>query len=406
MQRKYLDRLKRHLEGYKAYVVARKVKWCLESSLKDVDGLKRRVASLKPEGPSQGNVLISRVNDAFFLLPGEPIPISHTNYWEALQMARTFLNFGYCVDVIYYLNDEFIPRENYSFFIDVRRNMERLGPLLSKTCVKILHADTAHILFHNAAEAGRLLALQQRRGVTLQPRRFEMPNLAIEHADCATVLGNDFTLGTYSYAKKPMYRVPVPAAVLYPFPEGKDFEACRKRFLWLGSGGMVHKGVDLLLEAFAEMPEYHLTLCGPVQQEKDFEMAYYRELYQTPNIHTVGWVDLDSPEFVRITNSCVGLIYPSCSEGQAGSVVTCLHAALIPIISYESGVDVHDFGFLLKTCSISEIKDSIRMVTDLPLQELKVRARKAWEFARENHTRERYAQEYRKVVSEIIAAYR
>ena len=34
---------------------------------------------------------------------------------------------------------------------------------------------------------------------------------------------------------------------------------------------MVHKGLDLVLEAFAGMPEYHLTVCGPVAKEKDFE---------------------------------------------------------------------------------------------------------------------------------------
>ena len=61
--------------------------------------------------------------------------------------------------------------------------------------MKIMHLDTAHILFHNAAEANRLLQLQGRRGVTLKVRRFEMPNLGIEHADYATATGNDFVVG-------------------------------------------------------------------------------------------------------------------------------------------------------------------------------------------------------------------
>ena len=37
---------------------------------------------------------------------------------------------------------------------------------------------------------------------------------------------------------------------------------------------MVHKGLDLVLEAFVAMPEYHLTVCGKVSSEKDFEDAY------------------------------------------------------------------------------------------------------------------------------------
>ncbi len=366
----------------------------------------QRAISLKPEKTEQGNVLLSFIIDPFLLKPGQPIPNTHTHYWESLQMARTFLELGYSVDVISYKNQGFTPQKDYAFFIDARWNMQRLGPLLNRDCVKIMHLDTAHILFHDTAELRRLLALQQRRGVTLRPRRFEMPNLGIEQADCATLLGNEFTLSTYRYANKPIYRVPISTPVLYPWPEEKDFEACRKRFLWLSSDGMVHKGLDLLLETFAQMPEYQLTLCGPVQEEKDFEKAYYQELYQTPNIHTVGWIDISSTKFRELANNCIGLVYPSCSEGQSGAVLTCLHAGLIPIISYSSGVDVSDdFGVILKNCSIEEIKDSVQRIASLPPEELKRMARKAWEFARANHTRKKFAEEYRKIVEKLITTY-
>lgn len=231
-----------------------------------------------------------------------------------------------------------------------------------------------------------------------------MPNLGIEHADCAVVQGNEFTISTFNYANKPIYKVPTSADILLPWPAHKDFEACKKCFLWLGSGGLVHKGLDLLLDVFAEMPDYQLTICGPISREKDFEKTYYRELYQTSNIHTVGWIDISSQEFIRITNSCIGFINPSCSEGQSASVVTCLHAGLIGIVTYESGVDIgDDFGIVLKECSIEEIKDSIRRISGLPDLELKRMSRKAWKFARTNHTREKFAEEYRKVILEIIA---
>ena len=155
------------------------------------------------------------------------------------------------------------------------------------------------------------------------------------------------------------------------------------------------------------MPDYHLTVCGPIREEieKDFEKAFYKELYQTSNIRTLGWVDIGRPEFTQIADGCVGLIYPSCSEGQSGGVVTCMHAGLVPIISYESGVDVDEFGFMLQDCSVDNIKNSIRMVASLSAQELKERARQAWEFARANHTREKFAEEYRKLVDRIISTY-
>lgn len=383
--------------GYYLSFIPRKVKGRVDRC---------RVISLKPELPSRGNVLLSYIIDPFFLKPGQPVPNYHTHYWESLQIAKTFLDLGYCVDVISFFNDVFTPKKKYSFFIDVRWNLERLAPLLNQDCVRIMHIDTAHLLFHNAAECHRLLALQQRKGVTLRLRRFEMPNFAIEYADCATILGNEFTMSTFRYANKPLYRVPISTPVVYPWPEEKDFEACRKRFLWFGSGGLVHKGLDLVLDAFAEMPEYHLTVCGPIQNEKDFEKAFYKELYQTPNIRTVGWIDVSSSEFIKIANNCVGIIYPSCSEGGGGAVINCMHAGLIPIVSYEASVDVNDdYGVILKASSIEEIKNSIRWISSLSGQQLKLMTRKSWEEVRANHTREKFAESYRDIVKKIITKF-
>jgi glycosyltransferase involved in cell wall biosynthesis len=400
LQRKFSKFLKWHFKNHRLYVIANKVK----KVLKQNKSLDRRVISLEPEGPSHGNVLLSYLAVPFLLKPGQDVRHDHTRYWESLQIAKTFLELGYHVDVIQWNNSTFMPLKDYAFFIDARTNLERVGHLLNKDCFKIMHIDTAHWLFHMTAQHQRLLALQQRKGITLSLRKTVDPNEGIEQADCATILGNEFTISTYRYANKPIYRVPISTTILYDWPVAKNFEACRKRFLWFGSGGMVHKGLDLVIEAFAEMPEYHLTICGPIHRERDFERAFHRELYQTPNIHTIGWVDISRPDFLEITNGCIGLIYPSCSEGQSGGVVTCLHAGLIPIISYESGVDVDDFGFLLKDCSVETIKESIRMVASLSTQELRERARQAWEFARANHTREKFADEYRKIVTGIISS--
>ncbi len=375
-------------------IVADKIQYRLE---------KRRMISLATNKPSIGNVLISYVLNPFMLKPGEPIPTSHTQHWECLQMAKTFLDFGYNVDVIWFHNDAFLPRKNYAFFIETRWNLQRSLPFLNKDCVKIFHSDTAHMLFHNAAEANRLLELQQRRGVTLTPKRFEEPNKAIEYADCAIVLGNEFTINTFKYANKPLYRVPISAPTLYPFPEDKDFAACRKNFLWFGSRALVHKGLDLLLDVFAQMPDYHLTICGPINQEQDFETAFYQELYQTPNIHTVGWVDVTSQKFIDIVNSCVAIVYPSCSEGGGGCVINCMHTGLIPIVSYESSVDVSDdYGVILKENSVEEIKQTIQNISELSPSRLEQMSRKSWKFVRENHTREKFAQVYKKTIEKIM----
>lgn len=358
---------------------------------------------MEPAGPSRGRVLLSYMGPAYFRLPADsPEVRAHTRVWECRQIAQTFVDLGYTVDVIDWRNDVFIPRHPYRVFIDVRHNMERLAHLLGPNCLKVFHVDVAHMVFRNWAECTRLKALWERRGIVLPVARFEQPNQAIEFADCAVVLGNEFTLGTYRYAGKPLYRIWISCPALYPSPADKDFERCRHRFVWFGSGGFVHKGLDLVLEAFAELPQLELTVCGPIESEEAFRRAYWRELYETPNIHAVGWVDVEGERFREITRTSVAVVYASAAEGQCGAVVNCMHAGLIPVISYESGVDVDGFGWLLRRGTVEEIKEAVLEVAATPAEELRRRAVCAWEQARRFHTREAFARRYRKLAELLL----
>jgi glycosyltransferase involved in cell wall biosynthesis len=315
------------------------------------------------------------------------------------------LDLDYAVDVIDYNNNNFVPQKKYSIFVSARTNFQRIAELLNSDCLKIVHLDTAHWLFNNTAAYKRCLELQQRKKLTVASIKWVEPNWAVEQSDFATLLGNNFTLGTYNYSNKKIFKVPIAACAMYPSPEKKDFNACRKNFLWFGSNGFVHKGLDLALDVFKEMKDFRLFVCGPIEQEKEFEKAYGYELYSANNIHTIGWVDVEGPKFNDLITKCVGLIYPSCSEGQSGAVVTCLHAGLIPITSYESGVDLEQFGIILENCSHESIANAIKAVSELPTEELKSRAVKAWEYARHNHTRESFSREYKKTIEVILKSH-
>ncbi len=365
---------------------------------------KPNAITLKPEGISKGDVLLAYIIDPFLVEDESLISNHHTNHWESYLIAKAFLQMGYTVDVISYLDDKFIPLKNYSVFVSARIHFERIAKLLNNDCIKIVHLDTAHWLFNNSAVLRRSLGVQQKQGVTLASFKFIEYNWAIEYADCATVLGNQFTADTYQYSKKPIYRIPISTCNLYPWNTDKDFEECRHHFVWFGSHGFVHKGLDLVLKAFANMPEFHLYVCGPISDEKRFEEAFRKELYHTPNIHTVGWIDVDSDEFLDICNRCVALVYPSCAEGGGGSVIQCMHAGLIPQVSYESSVDISDdYGFILKDFSVPEIMEKARFVSGLSADKIEQMSRKSWEFARANHTRERFFDVFKQTMGTIIS---
>lgn len=111
-----------------------------------------------------------------------------------------------------------------------------------------------------------------------------------------------------------------------------------------------------------------------------------------------GWVDIRSAKFKEIINRCIGIIYPSCSEGQAGSVVTCMQAGLIPIVSKESGIDVYDFGILLQESSVEEIKKTISRISDLKTEIIREMSLKTWKYANKNHSREHYVFQFKKAI--------
>ncbi len=366
----------------------------------------REVRTLEPTGLAvgepRGRALVSYIVDGLLVPPGESLPHSHTNFWESRQIARTFADLGYRTDVIHWTNQEFEPATPYDVFVDVRLNLERLAPLVGDDCVKIQHIETAHHSFHNPAQLARLEALAERRGATIRPQKLIEENRAIEIADHGVAVGNDFTLGTYAFSGTPLHRVPISVPFEYPAPEGKDFDTARRRYLWFGSGGLVHKGLDLVLEAFAGMPDFHLTVCGPIHMERDFEAEYARELYETPNIETLGWIDVSGNSFRELCDRTFGVVYPSCSEGGGGSVITCMHAGLVPVVTREASVDLDGFGLEIPEATVESVRSSVAAMAAKPLDDLRGESLAAREHVRAHHTKETFARDHRRVMAGIL----
>lgn len=361
---------------------------------------KGRVIRLFPKGPSRGNVLISYTTLPF-LNPRTKTLEAHTNRWECKQMAQIFLDLGYAVDVIDFENTSFKPAKKYRYFIDVGTNIEHIGGQLGSECVKIYHATGSYWSFQNQAEEKRLVDIQKRRVVKLAPRRLVPQTSAAEVADIITLIGNGFTESTYSHLSKPIIRIPISTTHLFEKPAGKDMAKVRHNFIWFGGAGAVHKGLDLVLEAFLDMPDYTLTVFGKLNSEGDFLQAFNKELFHTPNIHMKGWINPGSPEFAEIVAHSLAIIYPSCSEGTAGSVVLAMHAGLIPIVSRESGVDVGNFGVMLKENTIGEIQAAVRELSTESSSVLAQRASSAWEYARATHTRQHFDTVYRATIADL-----
>lgn len=356
---------------------------------------------LKPDGKSRGTVALSYVTQPFLDRNKGLRARGHTNGFECMVMAESYRRLGYAVEVVDYTNRDYVPPKDCRFAIDIHSNLERWDTTLPSDCKRLLHATGAHWLTWNTAELVRLKAIFERRGRNLRSMRQAEPSRAIEVAQLATVIGNEWTMGTFAHANTPMHRVMLSSAYEFDWTAERDFETAKRSFLWLGSYGMVHKGLDLALEAFARMPEYNLTVCGRPQKEADFFEFYKKELTETPNIRLAGWMDLASDEFEKIRRTHAAMIYPTGSEGCAGSVVHCAHAGLVPITTKEAGFDLGDYGLSVADGTVEAVCDAVRRFASLPADDVESRARRTWEFARANHTRPLFEADYQALAERL-----
>jgi glycosyltransferase involved in cell wall biosynthesis len=358
-------------------------------------------AKLPASGKRRGSVLISYIPDDVAKSESDVSP-DHTHFWECRQMAMTYAKAGFDVDVVRFDDAAVRPSKDYDLLVAARTDLERLSRLLPGHCLKIAHLDTAHFLTHNANALARLVGIRDRHGVALRSNRMVENNWAIEVADLGCVLGNRFTADSYAYAGKPIHRIPLSSVQQFDWDDDKDFESSRKTFLWFGSGGFAHKGLDVVIDAFTELPDHRLLICGPVDVEKRFVKAFHKQMYESTNIETIGWVDITSDRFRDITRRTIATIYPSCSEGGGGSVITCMHAGLIPIVTEEASVDIGDSGVVLEKASVYDVRQAVLEIDSADAGELERRARSAWNTARGRHTREHFAAEYAQFVEQTV----
>ena len=350
------------------------------------------IIRLEPSTASRGTVVISYITWPFLEGYESPKARGHTNAYECVVMAESFRKLGYAVDIIDYNNTEYVPPKTCRIAIDIHSNLERWN--LPENCIRILHGTGSHWLLWNHAELTRLSKVRDRKGIALAPRRQVEPSRGVEVADHVTVLGNEYTINSFRFANKPITRIPISSAYEFPWPNNRDMEFARKRFLWVGSYGMVHKGLDLVLDAFSQLPELELTVCGRPEKEEDFYRLYERELKHLPNIHFNGWIDMDTPAFAEIARTHAAIIYPSSGEGGAGSVIHCMHAGMVPITTWEASIDLSDFGGAIRDGSVEAVKAAATQFAELSVTEVERRARNSYDHVRIEHTRECFKKNY------------
>jgi glycosyltransferase involved in cell wall biosynthesis len=353
------------------------------------------------------SALLVYLPEAFLVDRLDPALRRHQNLRRCRQMAAILGEFDYIVDVISKRDWSFRLTDKYALVISERMAWRDADARFRRIPTRVFLATAMNHRLHNENVRRRYRQLTERRNCSVQVRRMYGEGMAAVLASHALVsVGNPVTAGSWSRVYPgPVYAVNTHGLPMSePATGSKDFERARRHFLFLASRGQVTKGLDLLLEIFPRIPELHLYVCSEFAKEPDFCACYRRELFETPNIHPIGWVSTAGPEFRELARTCAYVIHPSCSEGQAGAVVQGMHAGLIPLVTRECGLDTEDFGVTFADDSLEEIERVIRNVAGRPPDWHREQSARSRAVARIRHSEAAFADRWRDIVRAIVGS--
>ena len=369
------------------------------------------IVSVKHKGKKKGDFLLSFLTQPFTLAPNEVLSDQHINIWVPLEIARLFSERGYDVDIVNWNNLSFLPKKKYSACIDIHNNFERFGNLLPLSCVKIQFLMSSHWAFQNKAEEKRIHDLEKRKGVYFTGNRTLNPSHFEKFADYIIGLGNETICSTYPIpANKKITLVHPPIMEKFDFPKDKDFSAARTHFLWFGGGGSILKGLDLVLEAFAELPHLKLTIVGPASYEKEFEKIYHKEL-SLPNITRYGRPRKNkSDKESMIGNAtlydtikeCGAIFGMSASEGCSGAILQAMEAGVYPIVTPNTGIDEEAPSIILDDPTVESIKKTAEEFSKISPEKLRELSKETWNYAETHYTKKVFTEEMENFIDTVL----
>lgn len=172
----------------------------------------------------------------------------------------------------------------------------------------------------------------------------------------------------------------------------------RKNVLWFGSLGLIHKGLDILIDAVGDLPNKQLNCYGvDVDDQKLFKKL------KKHNTNDCGHINVLSSLFIQKVvmqhNICV---LPSCSEGMSTAVATCMAHGIIPIVSRETGYNDCPWIIQIEDVTVDSIKDAISSFDALSDEEILKMRHNCYTYARESFSLENFSNSFTQIMDQLI----
>lgn len=297
-------------------------------------------------------------------------PASKTNRSignEMMEMLNILINLGYKVTVVDCKKQLF---NDYEYDLIVGLGCSYRSARTSYGGKRVLYLTEGVPSVSEIHEKRRVRRFNEKYGINvgLQRSNVYYNEIDLQIADAIIFLG-DKKRGEElrHFSKKRIIQEVSPTVIL----KGGycETEKNNKRIVMISSGGVVHKGVDLVYESIANLKNVTLDHFGA--------LGYLKYIIKRPrNLTQHGFVDLNNEKYQNIMREARFVILLSASEACPTSVINAMMYGCIPIVSPNCGMNeiVEKAGYFISEVEPHRIQDEIKRIINQPQDVLKMKS--------------------------------
>lgn len=340
------------------------------------------------------------------------IDIHHNNSQDALILAEAIHSLGYSVDVVDFRQT--LPQkslEHYDLILGFGRALSDSFSV-EKRMVRIFFATSMNPELQNKLSIRRLKEFHEKYGVWLpESARIDDPyfplqlyatdgiiflgSKVIEHSFTAEYSGLAVSVHNSHFLFRDTHEA---------LSVQKNWSLARQHFCLFPAAGLIHKGLDICLEYFAEHKDLHLHFgCSPIREKRFLHL--FKNHLSLPNIHYYGFVEMNSKEYTTILDTCGFFLSPSVSEGCPTSVINaCSNSKIIPLATPESGLpESQNLIIPMKDVTIRSLHEAITRAQQLSLRKLEQLAINNYQYFSTKHSKENFKKELKEAILAILS---
>lgn len=335
--------------------------------------------------PNQKRILISYIT----LTGCDFSKIKHASYFHLNQIIHYFIAKGFCIDLCWFDDTDAYHRlkDNkydvilgfgsvYKLFCKNHNIPLRICFTMENNPLVVKEKYDERIKYFNERHPNINPRNSQPRMGYFDEETFELSNYMI-------LMNSFYNSTSFKQYFETIHLVNSNAIINSNYNFEKDIiyqkiDESRNNILWFGSAGIIHKGLDILIDVVAQMPNKKLLCYGICKNERNF----FRKI-KAQNTIDCGRISVLSNDFVEQViyknNICV---FPSCSEGMSTAVATCMAHGIIPIVTKEVGFNDSPWIVTLKDYTVENIKDTINHILNLSTKEILQWRYECYKYAR------------------------